>query len=93
MKNLLLIFVLLFSVGCSTDKNVAVKQKDYYAKPVAGFSLQNLHKVDEKLYRSAQPSAQEFQELYKLGIRYDLNLRQWHNDKDKLKSIRNLIKC
>ena len=74
-------------LGCSAKEDKPVVKKEYYAKPVTEVKLENFHKVDDKIYRSAQPSAQEFKELYDYGIRYELNLRQLHDDKDKLKGI------
>jgi len=87
VKNILLAFIILFSIGCTTKDTPNAPRKEYYARPVKTLSLKNLYKVDEKLYRSAQPSAKDFKELYDFGIRYDLNLRQWHDDKDELKGI------
>ena len=87
MRYLLLVFLILFNLGCSTKEDISIPRKDYYAKPVTKLSIQNMYKVDEKLYRSAQPSAQDFKKLYDFGIRYDLNLRQWHDDEDELKGI------
>ena len=87
MRNILLVLLLLFSVGCSTKEQKTPQKKEYYAKPVTKLNIKNMHKVDDKLYRSAQPSAKDFKKLYDFGIRYDLNLRQWHDDKDELKGI------
>jgi len=85
MKNLILIFVIAFTIfGCSVKKDENIVRKEYYAKPVTELKLENFHQVDDKIYRSAQPNKEEFMELYKFGIRYDLNLRQWHDDKDEL---------
>jgi len=41
--------------------------------------------VSEDLYRSAQPSANGFKELQRLGIRTIINLRSRHSDKAALK--------
>jgi len=88
MKNLIFLFILVFSIfGCSSKESTITIKKEYYAQPVKEVKLENFYKVDDKIYRSAQPNKQEFKELYKFGIRYDLNLRQWHNDKDELDGI------
>jgi len=85
MKNLIIVFVLGFSIfGCSAKKDANVVRKEHYAQPVAAVKLENFHQVDDKVYRSAQPDKEAFKELYKFGIRYDLNLRQWHDDEDEL---------
>ncbi len=75
--------ILLMSSGCSVKDEVTVK-KPYYAKAVKEVNLENLHQVDAKIYRSAQPDQKAFKELYAFGIRYDLNLRQFHDDEDEL---------
>jgi protein tyrosine phosphatase (PTP) superfamily phosphohydrolase (DUF442 family) len=87
MKKLLLslLALLFFISGCTTQPTV--QKKDYWAKPLKELHVQNLHKVDAKLYRSAQPSKDDFKKLYIYGIRNDLNLRQFHDDKDELEGI------
>lgn len=62
-------------------------RKDEWSKPVVQSSVANLYKVDDKLYRSAQPDSNGFKELYNLGIRHDLNLRQYHGDVKYLKGL------
>ncbi len=85
MKNIILASILaLLMLGCASSQKKIVIKKEHYAKPVTEVKLENLHKVDEKVYRSAQPNAEEFKKLYAYGIRYDLNLRQLHDDEDEL---------
>lgn len=43
--------------------------------------MSNFYKVSDDLYRGAQPDAQGFAELKKLGIKTIINLRQMHSDK------------
>ena len=43
--------------------------------------LPNLHKVNDGLYRGAQPTAEGIKELEKLGIKTIVNLRSSHTDK------------
>jgi protein-tyrosine phosphatase len=83
IKILFSILIITIISGCAEKK--VVEKKPYWAKPVKELEVENLHKVDEKLYRSAQPDEKEFKQLYNFGVRYDLNLRQFHDDKDKLK--------
>lgn len=47
--------------------------------------IKNFHKVDEKLYRSTQPSKKAFVLLHQYGIKSVINLRQWHSDADLVK--------
>jgi len=56
-----------------------------WAAPLKKEGLPNLHKVSDKLYRSAQPEAVGFKELKKLGVKTVINLRAFHDDSDKLK--------
>jgi protein tyrosine/serine phosphatase len=44
----------------------------------------NLHKVDDVLYRSAQPTASGMKELKKVGIKTVVNLRSFHSDRDEI---------
>ncbi len=54
-----------------------------WGQPVIGSKLKNWHKLDEKLYRSAQPDDDEFKQIQKFGIKNILNMRNYHNDKDE----------
>jgi protein tyrosine/serine phosphatase len=46
--------------------------------------LPNLHKVNDGLYRGAQPTAEGIRELEKLGVKTIICLRDDHSDKDLL---------
>lgn len=46
--------------------------------------LSNFYKISERLYRSAQPTAQGMRTLKELGIKTVLNLRSFHSDRRKL---------
>ena len=46
--------------------------------------LPNLHKVDAKLYRSAQPTAEGMTNLVALGVKTVVNLRDNHSDSDEI---------
>jgi protein tyrosine/serine phosphatase len=50
---------------------------------VAG--VNNLHKINDGLYRSAQPTKEGMMNLEKLGIKTVINLRAFHSDSDELK--------
>ena len=43
----------------------------------------NLHKVDDKVWRSGQPARYQFRELRKQGVGEVLCLRRWHSDIDE----------
>jgi tyrosine-protein phosphatase SIW14 len=48
-----------------------------------GAKPDNFHRVDDKVWRSAQPEKRDFPELRKLGIKEVLSLREWHDDARK----------
>jgi len=53
---------------------------DTWAQPVETVNLKNFYKLDEHVYRSAQPDAAGFEYLQALGITNILNLRDYHTD-------------
>lgn len=53
-----------------------------WAVPMTCAGVPNLHKVSDKLYRSAQPSAEGMTNLVALGIKTVVNLRDNHSDSD-----------
>jgi len=58
-----------------------------WAKPVPSASLKNFYKLDEKVYRSAQPDRTGFEELKRLGIRNVLSFRDHHADDRAAKGL------
>jgi len=56
-----------------------------WAEPVFMKGVPNLHKVDEGVYRSAQPSALGMRNLDAAGFRTVINLRSFHTDKGEAK--------
>jgi protein tyrosine phosphatase (PTP) superfamily phosphohydrolase (DUF442 family) len=55
-----------------------------WAVPMACVGVPNLHKVSDKLYRSAQPTAEGMTNLVALGIKTVVNLRHSHSDSDEI---------
>lgn len=51
-----------------------------WATPVHAEHLKNFYKLDDKVYRSAQPGKKGFKELTTLGIRNVLSFRDYHSD-------------
>lgn len=47
--------------------------------------LKNLHRVDDKLYRSAQPQKADMQKAEEMGIKTIINLRNVVDDKQEIK--------
>jgi protein tyrosine/serine phosphatase len=67
------------------QRDVAAQAQQEPLKPrddVAG--LPNFAKVSEVLYRGAQPTAEGFAQLKKMGIKTIINLRSLHSDRSKL---------
>lgn len=48
---------------------------------------ENLHRVDAKVWRSAQPDEKGFRELHQGGIREVLNLREWNCDSNEAEGV------
>ena len=55
-----------------------------WAVPMTCGGVPNLHKVSDKLYRSAQPTAEGMTNLVALGIKTVVNLRDNHSDSDEI---------
>ncbi|MHC4714577.1 MAG: fused DSP-PTPase phosphatase/NAD kinase-like protein [Planctomycetota bacterium] len=55
-----------------------------WAQPIDKPGLPNLFKVSDNLYRGAQPTAEGFRELEKMGVKTVVNLRSFHSDRDEL---------
>jgi protein tyrosine phosphatase (PTP) superfamily phosphohydrolase (DUF442 family) len=55
-----------------------------WAVPIMCAGVPNLHKVSDKLYRSAQPTAEGMTNLVALGIKTVVNLRDNHSDLDEI---------
>jgi len=62
------------------------KRPEHWAQPVKLEGVPNLHKVSDKLYRSAQPTAEGIANLKKMGIVTIINLRTFHSDRDEIGS-------
>ena len=55
-----------------------------WAAPITMAGVGNLHKINEGLYRSAQPTKEGMKNLEKMGIKTVINLRSFHSDSDEL---------
>lgn len=88
-------FLFIGGVACSTQKPVKerltanslllepdlVARPVKWAEPIEGLpGLYNFYKVDDNLYRSAQPLDEGFAELKKLGVKTVITLRTLHTD-------------
>jgi protein tyrosine/serine phosphatase len=55
-----------------------------WAMPITMAGVGNLYKINEGLYRSAQPTREGMKNLEKLGIKTVINLRVFHSDSDEI---------
>ena len=65
-----------------TPKDPGAKQALAPRNDIPG--LTNFAKVSDVLYRGAQPDAEGFAELKKMGVKTIINLRQFHSDRDNM---------
>jgi protein tyrosine/serine phosphatase len=80
MKNLITItFAFLF---VAATLNAATNRISAVALEKAG--VPNFHRISDRLYRSAQPTAEGFAELERMGIKTVVSLRAFHSDKKKI---------
>lgn len=64
----------------------ALERPETWARPVEIDGVPNLHRIDQRVMRSAQPSALGLQRLSELGVRTVVNLRANHDDQMLLNS-------
>jgi protein tyrosine phosphatase (PTP) superfamily phosphohydrolase (DUF442 family) len=62
----------------------AQERKPEWAVPITKHGLPNLHKINDNLYRGAQPSAEGMRNLKKMGVTTVINLRSFHSDRDEI---------
>ncbi len=85
-KQLKITVATILAIICLTALSWAqdIRQRPLnWAQPMLGADLKNWHKVDEDLYRSRQPDADQFKMLERFGIKTVINLRSLHSDDDE----------
>jgi protein tyrosine/serine phosphatase len=80
LRSLMVLAVLFLAGGVSAAEKKP--RPETWAQPVTAEYVRNLYRLDEKVYRSAQPTRRGFQEVQSMGIRSVLNLRDYHSDED-----------
>jgi protein tyrosine/serine phosphatase len=55
----------------------------HWAQPLPGLGLENLHRISDTLYRSAQPRRRNRAALHVLGIRTIVSLRAYNSDRPR----------
>jgi len=66
------------------DKNKKIKPVFAVPRNDIG-GLSNFAKISDNLYRGAQPSAEGFKSLKKMGVKTIISLRAFHSDRDMIK--------
>lgn len=79
LRQHLLLFVIVGYAAIPAAADQPIRPAEW-ATPVQSASLRNFFRLDEKVYRSAQPDRRGFEELKRLGIRNVLNFRDHHAD-------------
>ena len=75
-------YALLLVLAASLSVAAEPVRDKRWAVPVEIAGVENLHRVDEGLYRAGQPTQEGFKNLYDYGIRVVLSLRSNHDDRD-----------
>lgn len=78
------LLALVLTASAAAAQSPATNRQSW-AQPVDVPGVPNLHKVNDQLYRSAQPTAEGMRNLKKMGIRTVVNLRSFHSDKDEIR--------
>lgn len=76
MRNIFLAVCILIMSGCSSLAESARDER--WAVPAAG--ADNMYKVSDRLYRSAQPDAQGMKNIEEIGIKTVISLRSSQKD-------------
>jgi protein tyrosine phosphatase (PTP) superfamily phosphohydrolase (DUF442 family) len=71
----------LVNQSLEVEKAVADRPVSW-GQSIAKPGLPNFHKINDHLYRGAQPSDEGFVQLKAMGIRTVVNLRSFHSDRD-----------
>ena len=78
-------FLLIILIAGSPALADAPNRPSLWAVPIQLPGVQNLHKINDNLYRSAQPTKQGMRNLKQFGIKTIINLRGFHSDTDELR--------
>lgn len=83
MLTLLTAMVLVLGSLSSVHAEAPRLRPENWARPVISSDLDNWYRVDERLYRSAQPDDEGMAAAVQLGIGRVLDLREYHSDDDE----------
>lgn len=85
MKKIFLLFPVAFLCFCCITAKEKEETAPPFAEKIVDTGIKNMYKLDNDLYRSAQPGKKGFQALEKKGIKSALNLREYHTDNSEAK--------
>lgn len=91
IKKIISFQLIILIVGLHTNA-AELNRPPEWAVPIQLMGVGNLHKVDDTLYRSEQPTKQGMKNLEKMGIQTIINLRALHSDKGGIKGTKLLNK-
>jgi protein tyrosine phosphatase (PTP) superfamily phosphohydrolase (DUF442 family) len=86
MKRTITIITCVCVASFAAATEPATNRPASWAQPVKLDGVPNLHKVHDKLYRSAQPTEQGLKNLKQMGIETVVDLRSFHSDRDEIKN-------
>ena len=85
MRNIFLVYVVTIAAFPAAAEQPG--RPTEWATPVRSQHLKNFYRLDEKVYRSAQPDRKGFQELKAFGIMNVLSFRDHHADDKDAKGL------
>jgi protein tyrosine/serine phosphatase len=83
IKRILTLLLIIFII-CAPALAAELYRPSEWAVPIQLSGVGNLYKLNDNLYRSAQPTKQGMKYL-KLGIKTIINLRAFHSDTDEIR--------
>ena len=84
IKTILTLLLVIFIIGLPASA-VELNRPSEWAVPIQLPGVSNFYKINETLYRSAQPSKRGMKNLKKMGIKTIINLRAFHSDADEIR--------
>ena len=83
-SKVMVLLLLMFATSTKSLSEEPEKRPDAWAKPLHIGGVPNLYRVDDNLYRSAQPTAAGMKNLKEMGIVTIVNLRSFHSDRGEI---------
>jgi protein tyrosine/serine phosphatase len=84
MKRIPPLLVVILIIGLPAFADVS-NRPSQWAVPIQLPGVPNLHKIDDNLYRSAEPTREGMKNLKLLGIKTVINLRAFYYDTDEIR--------